>query len=245
MRTVSSAGAKVFLFFQAKMGGELGIAGTDVSPEMSFDVTLVPAAFVGDTLVLGRYGIFEVQTMDFHGSYRSAVKALQSGLDLHGRDFPAVLRGNLEWAGREIEGPNVANVFKRTFYQIILKFSLAGHADCAGVALGLPSAVWRSWHPHFGGPSFKRNKGIDMMKGSGRTGPKSSWILVFGSRRSSGGSPEHISVDRTIHVSPRSLLKAAFDDVPAAIERNSTQGIRTLILARMRTIYPKTEYRPR
>ena len=44
--------------------------------------------------------------------------------DLHRGDFPAILQNNLNWARRGVEGPNIANVFKRTFYQMLIKFQL-------------------------------------------------------------------------------------------------------------------------
>ena len=57
---------------------------------------------------------------------------------------------NINWLSEKIEGPNIANVFKRTFYQMVLKFKLAGHETCAGTTLALPRAVWDSWQRHLG-----------------------------------------------------------------------------------------------
>lgn len=86
-----------FLFFQDKLGVEISLSGTEKNPEMAFDVTLMEVlSTTGGGFGLGRYGIMEVQTMDFHGSYKAAVHALTNALDLHGADFPATLQNNLD-----------------------------------------------------------------------------------------------------------------------------------------------------
>jgi hypothetical protein len=127
-----------YLFFHAKLGGEVSISGTSKSPELSFDITIVeikPDEAGG--FVVSRYGILELQTMDYHGTYVHSVNNLRDGLRLHPATFPQALEANLDhWSGEGIEGPNIANVFKRTFYQMLLKFRLA-------MALRLRE---RSWH---------------------------------------------------------------------------------------------------
>ncbi len=60
--------------------------------------------------------------MDFHGSYKKAVTNLRDALRLHKKGFADALRKDQAWAAEDIEGPNIANVFKRTFYQMMLKF---------------------------------------------------------------------------------------------------------------------------
>jgi DNA modification methylase len=92
-----------FIFFQDKLGGEISLQGTDRSPELSFDVTIIEVLRTNGGIQLGRYGIMEVQTMDFHGSYRAAVSALTNALDLHQEGFPVTLQLNLDWAGRNVE----------------------------------------------------------------------------------------------------------------------------------------------
>jgi len=87
-------------------------------------------------------GVIELQTTDTHGSYGHAVKALNSALDLHHDHFPEQLAQNPEWAGRKIEGPNISNVFKRTFYQIAFKFQVTKQDTSVGCALALPQPVW-------------------------------------------------------------------------------------------------------
>ena len=85
--------------------------------------------------------------MDFHGSYRHAVSALEAAVDLHVDEFGKQVENNQKhgW-GRKIEGPNIANVFKRTIYQLILKFGLSGQDRCAGVVLDFPKLYGRVGH---------------------------------------------------------------------------------------------------
>lgn len=64
---------------------------------------------------------------------------------------------------------NLANVFKRTFYQMLVKFSLAGHGGSRGAIMALPSAVWDSWRPHLGGIT-ELVAGSDYAFGSGSGG---------------------------------------------------------------------------
>jgi hypothetical protein len=64
--------------------------------------------------------------MDFHGSYRAAVTNLRDAHRLHGRKFPKELAQNQGWASEDVEGPNIANVFKRTFYQTLFDCKSSG-----------------------------------------------------------------------------------------------------------------------
>lgn len=66
-----------YVFFQDKLGGEISVIATPKSPEMSFDITLAEIVHGPTGFIVARYGILEVQTMDFHGSYRRAVQNLQ------------------------------------------------------------------------------------------------------------------------------------------------------------------------
>ena len=131
-----------------KLGGEIDIPGSKRSPKFKLDTTLVEILGSGKGASIGRHGILEVQTMDFHGSYREATLSLTHALKLHPRDFATQLRANPNWASAGIESPNIANVFKRTIYQILFKFQLGHHPDCAGAILALPGSVWESWQPH-------------------------------------------------------------------------------------------------
>jgi hypothetical protein len=140
-----------FIFFQDKLGGEISISGTSASPEVAFDVTVVELIRTPTGGIrVGRYGFIEIQTMDYHGTYKHAVKNLSDAQRLHGKKFPAEPAQNEVWMSDRIEGPNIANVFKRTFYQTLLKFELSKEGAAAGTVLALPEAVWESWHPSLG-----------------------------------------------------------------------------------------------
>src|SRR5437667_12908286 len=95
--------------------------------------------------------------MDFHGSYRAVVKNLEDALRLHGLQFHKELQSKPNWLGERIEGPNIANVFKRTFYQIMLNFQIGADESCAGCVLALPVSVWDSWQRHLGKPDPRTN----------------------------------------------------------------------------------------
>jgi hypothetical protein len=145
-----------FVFFQDKLGGEISVIATPRSPEMSFDITLAEIVRSAAGFKVARYGILEVQTMDFHGSYRRAVENLKDALRLHGESFAESLRKNMQWSAERDEGPNIANVFKRTFYQVLLKFQLSGRGAAAGTVLAIPQSVWDSWQPFLGAPEIER-----------------------------------------------------------------------------------------
>ena len=208
---------RAYVFFQDKLGGEIAIPGSKRTPEMSFDITLVELrpAESGPPLP-SRYGLLEVQTMDFHGSYRAAVSALENALDLHGDAFPAILQQNQAWAGRGVEGPNIANVFKRTFYQIMVKFQLANGA-AAGTVLALPRAVWDSWQPFLGAPEVRTSASGDLMLAGAKAGDLNAFICIFDLDDSATVTPQDISpvrIEAFIRVSPEQLARHAFREVP-------------------------------
>jgi hypothetical protein len=157
----------------------------------------------------------EVQTMDFHGSYRGAVSALTNALDLHEEGFPPMLQRNLDWAGRGVEGPNIANVFKRTFYQMLVKFQLSSGGAAAGTILALPRAVWDSWQPFLGAPTLvETGVGYTVIQGA----PASSlnaFICVAGAKDISP-----VRIETFINVEPETLALQAFSEVPKEILRN-------------------------
>ncbi len=62
-------GVTTIVYLQDKLGGEISLSATDRSPEVAFDTTMVEVvADESGHLAVGRYGILEIQTMDFHGS---------------------------------------------------------------------------------------------------------------------------------------------------------------------------------
>ncbi len=226
-----------YLFFQDKLGGEISISATVRSPEMAFDVTLVEVNFLDGTFDVSRYGILEIQTMDLHGSYKHAVSDLRDALRLHRRDFPEELAKKAEWAGNKVEGPNIANVFKRTFYQVMLKFKLSGRGAAAGTVLALPKAVWDSWQPFLGAPILEEEvPGLMRFKIAEGTQDEvnlNSYICVFDLDASRKEAVSPARIEHFIRVSPDRLSHHAFTQVP----ENMLHAIQTSdsILSRIRT----------
>jgi hypothetical protein len=102
-----------YVFFQDKLGGEISISGTPSSPEIAFDVSVVEIIGAsGGAIKVNRFGFIEIQTMDFHGSYKAAVKNLSDAHRLHKKAFPAALGKNQTWASERVEGPNIRQCFQ-------------------------------------------------------------------------------------------------------------------------------------
>lgn len=218
---------RVFVYFQDKLGGEIGLSGTAASPELSFDITVVellPAVATARTMSpcdravrAGKYGVIELQTMDFHGTYKNAVAALTSALDLHGNRFAQVLADNPEWAGRGIEGPNIANVFKRTFYQIAFKFQVTKREESVGCALALPQPVWDSWQPFLGAPDLHEQADGTFRLLDDQEARPLDWIYVFDVDTAPGpsGRPAPLRVSLVIGTDAGTLSRAVFEVAPA------------------------------
>jgi len=238
------------VFFQDKLGGEISVIGTAQSPEISFDVTLAELTFQNGEFRVARYGVLELQTMDFHGSYAHAVKNLRDALRLHRDSFPDALSLNLQWAGEKIEGPNIANVFKRTFYQIMVKFQLSGQGAAAGTVLALPEAVWESWQPFLGRPEVIRGAGdVDVMKAHGGKAPAehNAYICVFDLDAHHKDPISPVKVERFIKLSADTLSHYAFKVVPQAMLTSiqSTDSILARIRARLGEVWPGFGVPPR
>lgn len=229
-----------FLVFQQLFGGEIGLSRTAASPELSFDSTVVevvPDPTAGNSapgepppVRLGRYGVIEVQTADTHGSYRHATEAMRSALDLHrNAGFAEQIAAHPDWPGRSVEGPNIANVFKRTFYQVMVKFQLTRREGSAGCVLAVPQPVWDSWQPFLGGPRLvDRGDGTSRLLGSGEreeddpvlsgeSDPPPNWIYVFDidEQPPADGSPSSVHVRAVINTDAPSLSRLALDVAPA------------------------------
>lgn len=231
------------MFFQDKLGGEISVIGTAQSPEISFDVTLAELVFQDGEFRVTRYGALELQTMDFHGSYAHAVKNLRDALRLHRDGFPEALSQNLQWAGERIEGPNIANVFKRTFYQIMVKFQLSGQGAAAGTVLALPKAVWESWQPFLGRPEIIRGEGdVDVMKmhGGEPASKHNAYICVFDLDAHHKDPISPVKVERFMKLSADTLGHYAFKVVPQAMLTSiqSTDSILARIRARLGEFWP-------
>jgi hypothetical protein len=227
--TAVRGSGRVFVYFQDKLGGEISLAKTAASPELSFDITVVellpaPPSSEGSapgsgepTVTVGRYGVIELQTTDTHGSYAQAVSALNSALDLHKDRFSEQLAENPEWAGRKVEGPNISNVFKRTFYQIAFKFQVTKRNTSAGCALALPQPVWDSWQPFLGAPELHEQADGTWRLMDDHTLEPSDWIYVFDidTQPGAGGHPAPIRVSLVIGTDAATLSRAAFEVAPA------------------------------
>jgi hypothetical protein len=226
---------RAFVFFQDKLGGEISISGTTSSPEMAFDVTVVEISRMQKGFKVGRYGFIEIQTMDFHGSYRAAVSNLRDAHRLHRDNFPQALAQNLTWLSQNVEGPNIANVFKRTFYQTLLKFELSKEGAAAGTVLAVPSAVWESWQPFLGNPVVEHVKGSEfrVLGADNKTyHGTNAWIFVFDL---DGDSKNHISpvkITAKIRVSATDLVEHAFVTVPKNMLQRTTSD--DVLLSRIR-----------
>ena len=238
---------KAIIYFQDKLGGEISVSRTDRSPEFSFDVTLAELSSGSAGIILTRFGILEIQTMDFHGSYRHAVQNLQDALRLHGSAFPEIVQENPDWTGERMEGPNIANVFKRTFYQILMKFQVATHPECAGVVFAIPQAVWDSWQRYLGQPAL-----VDLGRGNFELlqDPKErdakSWILVFDILSDGSSTPNRIQVKAQIKTNADTLSNHAFKQVPELALQHGTSPIALLsnIQGRIATWIPELSLDP-
>jgi hypothetical protein len=221
------SGVRAFVYFQDKLGGEIGLSKTEASPELSFDITVVEllAAEAGDEaeaggdfpVAVGKYGVIELQTTDTHGTYSHAVKALTSALDLHSEHFSEQLVVNPEWAARKIEGPNISNVFKRTFYQIAFKFQVTKQDTSVGCALALPRPVWDSWQPFLGAPELHEQPDGTWRLLDDQSSHPADWIYVFDidTEPGDGGRPAPIQVSLVIGTDAATLSRAAFEVAPA------------------------------
>ena len=226
-----------YVFFQDKLGGEISVIATSRSPEMSFDITLAEIVHDGPGFSVARYGILEVQTMDFHGSYRRAVQNLKDALRLHGEAFAESLRQNMQWSAEKVEGPNIANVFKRTFYQVLLKFQLSGRGAAAGTVLAIPQSVWDSWQPFLGapeleqvGPGSYRLKVTDPIPDS--TGSSNAHICIFDLDSSGENAISPLQLKMKIQVTAEQLSHHAFKVVPAGMLESLSKS--DSILARIK-----------
>jgi hypothetical protein len=241
-RSVRRQGSAI-VYFQDKLGGEISVSRSARSPEFAFDVTLAEVTRQDDgSLRVERFGILELQTMDFHGSYRHAVKNLRDALRLHGDGFPAAIRDNPDWAGERIEGPNIANVFKRTFYQILMKFQVATHPECAGVVFAIPQAVWDSWQRHLGKPSLTQiGERSFELRGERELDSSNSWIVVFDVDSSSRTTPNRIVITAEIRTDGDTLATQAFKRAPdLALEHGTTpQALLAAIRGRMVGLIPE------
>ncbi len=240
---------RVFVYFQGKLGGEIGLPKTSGSPAMSFDVTVVELLPGQEGLYpsmqsvsLGKYGVIELQTTDTHGTYKQTVDALTNALNLHPEDFHHQLSENPQWAGKRVEGPNVSNVFKRTFYQVAFKFQATKRESSVGCILVLPKPVWDSWRPFLGDPEIVEQADGTQRLWDGSGSDPSDWIYVFDVANLPGeaGSPAPLAVELVIGTDAATLSKAALDIAPqkAVAGQGSQDAVLTALHRRLKTNLP-------
>lgn len=238
-------GRRAIVYLRSKLGGEISISATERSPELAFDITMVEVVSSGDEIDLAKYGILEVQTMDFHGTYKRAVDNLKHALRLHRADFHRVLRENRGgWVSEDVEGPNIANVFKRTFYQMLLKFQIGAHESSAGCVLAIPTSVWDSWQRHLGKPELQaRSDGTFALVRPGDpvpTGRVPAWIYVFDILSGDSRTPNPIVVSKVIATNAESISHYAVKIAPeAALAEGGSAGLLlATIRRRLATFWP-------
>lgn len=239
------AGTPAVVYFQTQLGGEITLGSTPRSPEFSFDATMVEV-LADDTggLRVGRYGIFEIQTMDYHGSYRHAVSNLRDGLRLHPDDFHETLEKRPDWLSDRMEGPNISNVFKRTFYQMMFKFQIGAHDSSAGCVFAIPRPVWDSWQRHLAAPELvDRGDGTWQLGDSApdADGKTPAWIYVLDLDVSATESPNALKVWRRIATDAASVSHYALDLAPEAAlaEGGSVDRLMATIRARLAVYLPE------
>jgi hypothetical protein len=228
-----------YVFFQDKLGGEISAIASPRSPEMSFDITFAEIVPSAGGFTVARYGILEVQTMDFHGSYKRAVQNLKDALRLHGESFAESLRKNMQWSAEKVEGPNIANVFKRTFYQVLLKFQLSGRGAAAGTVLAIPQSVWDSWQPFLGAPEIEQGaEGLYRLRITDpipeSAGSTNAHILVFDLDSSAGTAISPVELKMDIQVTAEQLSHHAFKVVPAGMLESLSKSDSILARIKMR-----------
>lgn len=215
-----NAGGDCIVYLQNKLGGEISLSRTERSPELSFDVTMVDLVLTDGLPTVKRFGILEIQTMDFHGSYRATVKNLEDALRLHRDGFHATLQNKQQWLCDGIEGPNIANVFKRTFYQMMLKFRIGASDVWSGCILALPASVWESWQRHLGRPDLGPDQaGVCTLRApdqSATSDPPKNRIVVFDIDSKAGEGPSALIVNKLIATNSQALSHYAFEVAPSA-----------------------------
>lgn len=249
VRTAVLAGEKVLIYFQEKLGGELSISKTDASPELAFDWTLVEIAAL-EPLTIGRFGILEIQTMDFHGSYKHAVGMVRLQREETGGtadSFATWLTTDdgRDALSRKMEGPNLSNVFKRTFYQMAYKFQLGGHRECAGTGFAIPEPVWRSWRRHLGDPALIDNGdgtfSLPTTVADQAPDTSNAWLFVFRLGESSHDRPRSIESHLTIRIDVQRLIDLVLQVSPAAAmdEGGPVDGVTAKARKRIAKLWPE------
>lgn len=244
-----NAAEPIFVYLQNKLGGEISIPPSDRSPEFAFDSTVVEIEMREGVATLLRYGILELQTMDFHGSFRYVVTNLADALRLHPDRFHDTLEENqARWLGDHVEGPNIANVFKRTFYQMLFKFHIGAHDPCAGCVLAIPKSVWDSWQRHLGRPDLvERQDGTsELFLPARQPGRTPAWIFVFDLVNDPARTPDELRLIHQIATDAEAIAHYAVRVAPdaAVIAGGATSNIIDTIRRRIGGYWPELFPRP-
>jgi hypothetical protein len=163
---------------------------------------------------------------------------------MHGERFGATLGDYQHWLSEGVEGPNIANVFKRTFYQMMFKFQLGHHPRCAGCVLAIPHAVWNSWQRHLGAPELvHETDGSYSLLAPGRTRPDPvpAWIYVFDTDARPDITPSPIVIAKIIATDAPSVSHWALDVAPQAALANidSNSGFLAALARRLKPWWPE------
>ena len=131
------------------------------------------------------------------------------------RDSHTTLADHPGWLSERMEGPNISNVFKRTFYQMMFKFQIGAHAHSAGCAFAIPRPVWDSWQRHLAGPDLVERGDGTWQLGESDPAAKSdkppAWIYVLDLDVSDQDSPNDLKIWRIIATDARSMSHYALD----------------------------------
>lgn len=245
--TALSQGVRVFLFSGQKMGGELELSESEASPGASVDISVVEVKSTdkdGVPNLDGDHFFYEIQTADFHGSPLHAASLLKECCPKDGGPdgYHSALGSRLEVCGTGVEGPNKANIFKRTIYQMLFKIAIAQHGNSAGFAIVLPAPVWDSWLTHLGKPAMEPSEDGEehvflLSPDEKRDGFKSrrkATIYVFDIDRDAPELPSPLRIIRRISCSSQGLAYYAFEEAAQkALEGNVVEKFRRAFLARI------------
>lgn len=239
-----ATGTRVFLFSQTGLGGEVKVPETIGSPGLEVDSTVVELERESTgACKLGRYGLFEIQTMDFHGSPLHTTLLLEKAREADPENYHEAIGAQQSWTGERIEGPNTANVFKRTIYQTILKIQLTRDERCVGFAMLLPEPVWDSWTTHLGLPELIPDGDLWRLRAPGETGglvePDRAWIYVSDIDLASTESPRPLKIVKTIATTSAALVHHAFEAASTrAVEAGAMTSFAASLEARIRKHWP-------
>ena len=237
---------RTFVFSQNWLGGEVKIPKRPASPQVAIDssvVELLPDGRGG--FALGRYLMFEIQTADFHGSPKHALRHLSAARDADPDGYHQGIKDHPEWPNESVEGPNIANIFKRTIYQTILEIQLARDPDCVGFAIVLPIPVWESWLRHLGNPALYQDAGFWRLRAPEAleqelVEPDRAWIYVTDIDRDSAESPHTLRVVQSITTTSADLIHHVFERAPEhAASTGALADYKQSLDARIRKFWPR------